>query len=655
MRKTVLSLVLLLLCISVCQVFAADNIFAEGSCGADAFWAFSDDGVLTVSGSGPMDDFRYSGDVPWKDVRDNIVSVVVEDGITKVGQNAFYWCRNLTDVILPRSLTAIGSTAFTGCSNLSQVNVPDSVTSIGKEAFRGCSSLNSIHIPGKLELIDDYTFYGCDKLASVTLPESLKTIGNSAFSNCDTLTEIVIPASVESISENGAFTDCSSLQKFTVDPENPNYSSADGVLFNKDQTRLLYYPAGRTNAFYSVAMTVTDINVYAFYSNHDLVSITVPGTVKTIGNYAFAYCNKLSQIIFGEGLESIGEGAFTGCSSLPTISFPASLVVLGSNPFEYCRSLSSINASAGSATFSSVGGVLFSADKSVLIAYPHGIASRTYRIPDGVRMIGNHAFLNNSNLESVTFPDSLTAIGVSSFAGCDKLTGVTFPDGLETIDTRAFNSCDGLTEVVLPESVISIGSSAFSWCDNLVSVTVMNPETALDKWGVFDFCSEDLTITGWAGSTAETYAADADVPFIELKAAAEPEPEVTEEPAEQPSEIPAKEPEAEEPVQESSEPARSDEHDHDHTGEAGTWACAECGAEMNGGNYCSRCGAPRPQGQVCPSCGYEVPEGMTMNFCPVCGTKLDIPRTRINVVLEDLDYDELLNVLDLVEAEIGNR
>lgn len=546
------------LLVAVFVLAFAVGALADGVCGAEVTWTLSPSGVLTISGKGEIDDCSY-GRAPWKDERDSIKSVIVEEGVTGIGNNAFYWCRELTNVQLPESLVTIGDYAFENCSRLNSINIPNGVTSIG-----------------------EWAFYGCENLPVLTLPDNLVSIGALAFCDCENLMELVIPASVTYISEDRTFKGCDKLEKIVVADGNPAYITVDGVLFNYDKNTLINYPAGKKDSSYTVPNSVTSINDYGFYWNENIQSITVPGTVKSIGSDVFAGCSKLTSLALAEGIESIGETAFFHASALTSISFPASLASLGNDPFESCSMLTNINVAENSSFYKSVNGVLFSSDMKTLIAYPAGLKAVSYTIPEGVVAIGAYAFLHNHNVVNITFPDSLVTIGHSAFYGCDKLTGIQFPNNLATIEDDAFGSCDSLTTIVLPESVYILGDGAFNWCDNLINVTIMNPATSFNKWGVFDFCHDALTLTGIAGSTTEYHAKENELNFTATTF---------------------------------EKNYLSDNSLND------SWTCESCSSVLNGGKFCSECGKARPQAQKCTNCGYMVEKGNTMKFCPECGTK----------------------------------
>jgi hypothetical protein len=211
------------------------SVLSFGSIHADISWNLSDDGTLTLSGTEmPNADFFHRP--PWHSDRNRIFKVVIENGMTNIGQEAFYDCNRLTSITIPESVTSIGTGAFWDCSRLTSINIPESVTSIGGFAFYGCSMLTSITIPNSVTSIggnaftgsnlisvtipnsivkiEDYAFAGCHRLTSITIPNSVTSIGYLAFQDCYNLNSITIPNSVTYIG-NGAFDGCSALSSVT--------------------------------------------------------------------------------------------------------------------------------------------------------------------------------------------------------------------------------------------------------------------------------------------------------------------------------------------------------------------------------------------------------------------------------------------------------
>ena len=198
--------------LSACT-FSAYAAIVDGTCGDSLTWTLNTkDSTLTISGTGEM---TTSYSAPWSDYKIYIKYVTLPDGLTSIGDDAFYNCSGLTSVTIPNSVTSIGEWAFQGCSGLTSVTIPNSVTSIGKGAFAYCSSLTSINIPNSVTSIEESAFIVCSGLNSITIPNSVTSIGYSAFSHCSSLTSITIPNSVTSI-EYYAFSDCSSLTSVTI-------------------------------------------------------------------------------------------------------------------------------------------------------------------------------------------------------------------------------------------------------------------------------------------------------------------------------------------------------------------------------------------------------------------------------------------------------
>ena len=405
-------------------LFADDgDMIASGECGKNGdnlTWVLTEDGTLTISGSGEMENYTDSSVTPWYSNRTKILSAVVEPGVESVGNYAFYSCLKLASVSLPGGVKSIGESAFQDCAKLTAVEIPEGVTSIGSSAFDGCSSLTSVTIPNSVTSIGSDAFSGCSGLTSVTIPESVTSIGGSAFSGCSSLTNVTIPEGVTSIGES-AFYGCSSLTSVTI---------PDGV---------------------------TSIGDYTFYGCSGLTSVTIPNGVTSIGSSAFYGCSSLTSVTIPEGVNSINWQAFYGCSSLTSVTIPEGVTSIGNSAFYGCSGLTSVTIPEG---VTSIGGNAFWGCS--------GLTSVT--IPEGVTSIGGNTFRDCSGLTSVTIPESVTSIGRSAFSGCSSLTSVTIPGGVTSIGSSTFSNCSSLTSVTIPESVTSIGDYAFHNCSKLKHV-----------------------------------------------------------------------------------------------------------------------------------------------------------------------------------------
>ena len=340
---------------------------------------------------------------------------VLDDGTVEItGYNGSAEKVDIPAEIDGKSVTSIGNRAFNGCTSLTSITIPNSVTEIGSGAFSSCTSLTSIKIPDSVMQIGDYVFVGCTNLIEIQ-----------------------------------------------VETDNKFYSSDKGVLFNKNKTEIICYPAGIKDTIYLIPSSVTSIGKRAFQNCSNLINIKIPDRVSYIGSIAFADCTSLTSITIPNSVTSLGNSAFRGCASLTSITIPSGVTSIGNGAFENCTSLTEIKVSTKNAKYVSVNGVLYNKNKTTLICYPVGKKDKNCTIIDGVASIDDYAFQNCTNLTSVTIPDGLTNIGDSAFEGCANLADIMIPDGLTNIGQLAFKDCIGLTTITIPDSVTSIGNFAF--------------------------------------------------------------------------------------------------------------------------------------------------------------------------------------------------
>ena len=267
----------------------AQSVVDSGSCGTNLTWKLTNDNILTISGSGAMDVYDLSSNYPpWNSYLNTIGTVVIDSGVTSIGDGAFYSGGNLTSATISNSITIIGRGAFMDCRRLSSVIIPSSVTYIGDAAFGGCL-----------------------QLTSVTIPSSVTFIGHQAFGACRILSSI------------------------HVDSNNQRYSSINGILYNKLQDTLIFCPQFKGGAVI-IPNTVTVIGNEAFAYCENLNSVAIPNSVIVIENRAFAYCDYLNTVTIPNSVTTIGNLAFFLCPRFTYIIIPNSVTSIGDGAFDLC-------------------------------------------------------------------------------------------------------------------------------------------------------------------------------------------------------------------------------------------------------------------------------------------------------------------------------
>ena len=265
----------------------------------------------------------------------------IPSSVTSIGAEAFAYCTSLTSVSIPSNVTSIGDAAFQSCTSLTSVSIPNGVTTIGQEMFASCTSLTSASIGRGVASIGDGAFASCTSLTSVTIPSNVTSMGSGAFQSCTTLTSVTIPNNVTSIGSY-AFIFCTSLIAINVGVANPNYASADGVLYNKTITAVLQCPGAKIGTV-TIPNSVTSIGDGAFEGCIFLTSLTIPNSVTTIGESAFYDCNSVTSVSIGSGVTHIGVEAFESCTSLTSLSIPNNVTSIGGYAFFQSDKLTSIS------------------------------------------------------------------------------------------------------------------------------------------------------------------------------------------------------------------------------------------------------------------------------------------------------------------------
>ena len=406
----------------------------------------------------------------YKMEKTNIENITLPEGITSIGQWAFYKCVNLKSVTIPDSVTNINSWAFYNCSSLESLTIPDSVKVIGNETFYNCKSLTSIRIPDGVTIIGNYTFSGCTNLTSITIPSSVTSIEKYAFWGCNNLfvirnnSDLKFDMGSDSygyVAKNAMMIynkDGSIIYKESKDGV-PYYITSDGFAFSVENGEYILIKYIGNNETITLPLTANgkDYTV-KMESTGKAKNVIIPNEMTKIDDSAFKNCTGLTSITIPDSVMSIGDSAFYNCCSLTSIAIPDSVTSIGDSAFEGCNGLTSIT------------------------------------IPDSVTSIGSCAFRDCSSLESIAIPNSVTSIGDGAFNDCSSLTSITIPDGVTTIERNVFYRCSSLTSVTIPDSVTSIGDMAFYSCKSLVSITIPDNVTSID-YGAFYGCSSLTSIT----------------------------------------------------------------------------------------------------------------------------------------------------------------
>ena len=456
----------------------------SGACGENAKWSLTGDEynlTLTISGSGDMENYSYNTKPLWEDRKSEICNIVIEEGITSIGDYAFSGCEKVKSVDIPGSIKTIGGCAFTGCG-LTDLNIPNGVEKIKYWAFNSCKALTAAWIPNSVTSIGEKAFADCTELTSLRIPGSLKLYEDEFLcSKCKKLTEVQIEGEMSKGLRGGlkySFRDTPWWKSF-----------GDMVIIDH-----VFISYEGDDATVTIPDDVTEIEREAFYYNSIPESIIIPDSVKQIGTAAFAGCSSLKEIKIPEGITVIEGSLFADCRSLVSIKLPSGLTEIEDSAFSDCNSLKKIVIPDG---VTSIGDYTFSYCKSI----------DEITIPDGIPEISEFMFSGCSALRSVTIPKSVTRIGESAFAGCGTLTSIEIPSNVKTIDYSAFEYCTSLTRIVIPDGVSRINNETFRGCTNLVELVIPESVTKIDDYAFYQFGDDrrNIVIYGVKGSYAEEY------------------------------------------------------------------------------------------------------------------------------------------------------
>ena len=331
-----------------------------------------------------------------------LVSVQVPGSVTAIKNGTFRECNNLKKVILNEGITGIEQYAFYDCELLEEISIPGTVTTVGNSAFYRCKNLKNIEIPEGVTKIDGSAFIFCSSLEQIKLPQSLVSIGSGAFDNCTSLISVELPDNA--IISSDTFKECKNLSDIVISDTNNNYIVKNGILYNKNMTRILCYPAGIKDTEFSVPDTVKTIGDFAFYGAKVLESINIPDSVTNIGTDAFGECSGLKEAVIPDSVTSMGEAVFYKCTSLEKVKLSVNITSPNPAVFQYC-----------------------------------------------------------SSLKEVVLPESMKFISFFMFSYCKEITNIVLPDKLNSILSSAFQNCDNLKNITVPKNVTTIQDYALGY------------------------------------------------------------------------------------------------------------------------------------------------------------------------------------------------
>ena len=482
------ALLSLVVTVAVLTVFGGIAVSADvtvvksGECGADGnniTYTLYSDGLLEITGTGEMmDDTNWGGSMPWCDYRESITSVTISDGVTNVGDFAFYNCQNLVTVSIPDSVTSIGDHAFYQCYKLTTADLSDNVTVIGNHAFYWDQKLEFSDLPANITTIGTSAFYYCEKITSLTIPDSVTSIGSSAFclcnhletvtfpdsanlkftsipdycfSSCYVLTLDTVPYGITTIG-SGAFSGCTSITTLTLPStvKTLNYASFSG--------------SGLTA--FTIPDGVPEIPEMCFNNCHSLETINIPDSVKAFGVESFRDCESLKSIVIPSGTTSISSWAFCNCLSLESVTLPNTLETINDDAFYNCRSLKSIDLPNSLKT---IGLSAFG-----MPAYDESAGLESIVLPSSLETINGgydtYGAFQNTNITSITIPGNLKTIPERAFWYNKHLQSIVFEEGVKVIEADAFEYSPNIKTVIIPSTVTNVGYHAFGSGENMTDI-----------------------------------------------------------------------------------------------------------------------------------------------------------------------------------------
>ncbi len=373
--------------------------------------------------------------------KDKAGSYTMPDTVIEIAPSAFEGCNQLTEVIVSSQVTEIVYCVFSSCASLEKVELPNGLISIGERAFENTEALENIELPATLEHIGPMAFISSG-LTSLRVPDSVIVIDYSAFAYSAIATLNLGDNVVEIYERAFAGTPVTAVRL----PDSLQWLGSS-VFESCEQLKTL-----------SFGNSLREINSWTF-ANTALERINIPATINTIGNYAFAY-SAISELTLNEGLREI-YGAFQGCGNLVEAAIPASVEYISERAFADCDSLTTLTVAKENETYHSDSNCIIHTEEKVLLI---GCGGSVIPTDGSVEIIGDNAFYDSDNLETITIPGSVSHIGYMTFFDCDQLTEVVIPDSVVMLDAMAFCHCDNLTSAIIGDGIQYIGANVFAYC-----------------------------------------------------------------------------------------------------------------------------------------------------------------------------------------------
>ena len=466
----------------------------------------------------------------------SLTNIILSDSITSIGSEAFSGCSSLTSITIPDNITSIGWRAFYGCIKLYRVanyskialvfgsdendwlafyakeivDVNGDITYCEQEAnVEYVNTDNGFRFKKEGETYSLLDYIGAEEtvvlpqnifgkpysiaklpllygVKNVIIPDSVTAIEQRAFAYCPSLTTIFIGSGVLNIGED-AFYECLALKSITVSEDNANYSSQDGILYNKSKTEFIFIPLAIEG---NIVIPDSITGGLSFRDRKGLTGVKLPEQLTVIGYYTFSGCDNLENVIIPKNVNTIYTSAFEGCTHL-------NIVIDAENKF-----------------FTEINGVIYDKDIKQIVFIPESITeiiipktvtycsfadnknigSVSFEKGSGITYLWDWTFSGCSNLESVILPDSIEEIGQYAFYGCSSLINVVLPETLKTIGVRAFGKCSSITDIELPDSLTQIGGGAFAGCGSLISIKIPDGVSQINGF-TFDGCYSLIKIS----------------------------------------------------------------------------------------------------------------------------------------------------------------